>query len=300
MKIINISQKKFDSLPRLQLPNDIVNTEAELYHFRYHKLFNGVLKKLYQIEGNSFANKLYTMEMLDFYKQYLPNDFVIPDTLISIKGEIKSFGMPEIEGTNLSVLLRDDNISKELQLYFLKEIGIILDKLRNIRIHTPLKDIFIGDLQECNFIANPFTKDLYVIDLDSCKIAGNLASPARYLTKNALLNNASHKYKINKCQNIAAHVIPNETSDLYCYIIVILNYLYGANLNNISLEEFYEYLNYLEDLKLSINLLEIFESIVSYKETTNPKDLIKTLTTEQIIRAKHNVYKKVRQKRGHF
>lgn len=187
MRIINISQKKFNSLPRLQLPDDIVNTEAELYHFGYRKLYNGVLKKLYQSEGNSFANKLYTMEMLDFYQQYLPNDFVIPDTLIAIKGEIKSFGMPEIEGTNLSVLLKDVDVPKELQLYFLREIGIILDKLKNIRIHTPLKDIFIGDLQECNFIANPFTKDLYVIDLDSCKIAGNLASPARYLTKKCFI-----------------------------------------------------------------------------------------------------------------
>lgn len=298
MKIINISQKKFNSLPRLQLPNDIVNTEAELYHFRYHQSYNGVLKKLYQHEGNSFANKLYTIEMLDFYRQYLPSDFVIPDTLVSIKGEIKSFGIPEIEGTNLSVLLKDENIPKELQLYFLKEIGIILDKLRNIRIHTPLKDIFIGDLQECNFIANPFTKDLYVIDLDSCKIAGNLASPARYLTKNALLNNASHKYKVNTCQNIKAHIIPNEASDIYCYTIIILNYLYGANINNINLEDFYEYLNYLEYLKLNIKLLEIFESLVTYKETINPKDLIDTLSCEQIIRAKHNVYNKVKQKRG--
>lgn len=52
--------------------------------------------------------------MLDFYRQYLQSDFVIPDTLISIKDEIKSFGIPEIEGTNLSVLLKDENIPKEL------------------------------------------------------------------------------------------------------------------------------------------------------------------------------------------
>jgi hypothetical protein len=295
MKIINISQKKFNSLPKLQLPNDIINTEAELYHFRYHQSYNGILKKLHQHEGNSFANKLYTIEMLDYYQQYLPINFVIPDTLISIKGEIKSFGIPEVRGTNLSTLLKDENIPKELQLYFLKEIGIILDKLKNIRIHTELKDIFIGDLQECNFIANPFTKDLYVIDLDSCKIAGNLASPARYLTKNALLNNASHKYIVNKEQTTAAHIIPNEASDLYCYTIIILNYLYGANINNMNLEQFYEYLNYLEYLKLNVKLLEIFESVITYKETTNPKDLIDTLSTEQIIRAKNNVYLKVKR-----
>lgn len=87
---------------------------------------------------------------------------------------------------------------------------------------------------------------------------------------------------------------------MYCYIIIILNYLYGSNINNINLEDFYEYLNYLEHLKINIKLLETFESIVSYKETQNPKDLIETLSCEQIIRAKHNVYNKVKQKREKF
>ena len=296
MKIVNISQKRFDSLNRLPLPKDIVNTEAELYHYRYTALYNGVLKKLYQSEGNIFGNKLYTMEMLNFYRQYLPNNFVIPDILISIKGEIKAFGMPAITGDNLSTLLKNESIPKELQLYFLEEIGNILDKLKNIRIHTPLKDIYISDLQECNFIVNPYSKDIYVIDLDSCKIAGNIASPARYLTKNALLNNALHKYQINNDPNVPAHIIPNETSDLYCYIIIILNYLYGSNLNNMSLEEFYEYLTYLEDLKINKKLLEIFESIVTYKEIENPKEELRTLTSEQIVRSKNNVYSLVKRK----
>jgi len=297
MKIVNISQKKLNSLNKLPLEKDIVNTEAELYHYRYTSLYNGVLKRLYQKEGNIFGNKLYTMEMLDFNRHYLPRNFVIPDILISVKGEIAAFGMQAINGDNLSTLLKSENVPKELQLYFLKEIGNLLNKLQNIRTHTPLKDIYIGDLQECNFIANPYSKDLYVIDLDSCKIAGNMASPARYLNKNALLNNADHKYQINKDPSVAAHVIPNETSDLYCYIIIILNYLYGTNLNNMTLEEFYEYLTYLEDLKIDLKLLEIFESIVTYKEIENPVELINSLTSEQIVRAKNNVYNLVKRKR---
>lgn len=31
-----------------------------------------------------------------------------------------------------------------------------------------------------------------------------------------------------------------------CYIIMILNYLYGENVNNLSLTDFYDYLEYLE------------------------------------------------------
>lgn len=79
MKIINISKKKYESLFPLELSKDIINTEAKLYHYRYTPLYDGVLKKLYQSKGNIFANKLYTIEMLNFYKEYLPNNFVIPD-----------------------------------------------------------------------------------------------------------------------------------------------------------------------------------------------------------------------------
>lgn len=146
MKIINISKKKFDSLHPLVLPKEIVNTEAQLYHYRYTPLYDGVLKKLYQSQGNIFGNKLYTIEMLDFYREYLPNNFVIPDSLISIKGEITAFAMPKITGDNLNTLLRDITAPIELQLYFLEEIGNILNRLNNIRNHTPLKDIYISDL----------------------------------------------------------------------------------------------------------------------------------------------------------
>lgn len=198
--------------------------------------------------------------------------------LVSIKGEITAFGMPKIKGDNLNTLLKDIKAPVELQLYFLEEIGKLLNKLKNIRLHTPLKDIYLNDLQECNFVVNPYSKDLYAIDLDSCKIAGNIPSPARYLTKNSLLNNAIHKYEINKDPNIQTHIIENETSDLYCYIIIILNYLYGENLNNITIEEFYEYLTYLEDLKINSKLLEIFESIVNYHEHQNPLEEIQSLT----------------------
>lgn len=123
-----------------------------------------------------------------------------------------------------------------------------------------------------------------------------MASPARYLTSKALLNNAEHKYQINNDPHIQAHIIPNEISDLYCYAIIILNYLYGDNLNNMTLEEYYEYLTYLEDLKINPKLLQTFESIVTYHDNENPKDEIKSLTTEQVLRAKNKVYKLAKSK----
>lgn len=45
-----------------------------------------------------------------------------------------------------------------------------------------LKELYISDLQKCNFMVKPYSRNLYVVDLDSCKISNNVSTPARYLT----------------------------------------------------------------------------------------------------------------------
>ena len=169
-----------------------------------------------------------------------------------------------------------------------------MNKLENIRKYTDLKDIFIGDLQECNFVVNPYSKDLFVVDLDSCKISNNVSQSGRYLTRGALLNNASHKYTINYDESILAHIIPNQNSDLYCYNIMVLNYLYGSNMNSVSLVEFYDYLNYLEYIGMDKDLIDCFSRIVSYGDNVNVSQYLDSLTSENIVRANKKVYNIVR------
>ena len=123
----------------------------------------------------------------------------------------------------------------------------MLNQLSYIRKTTPLKDFYINDLNVTNFIVNPSNCELSIIDLDSAKIGTNAACTARLLTTKALLNNVKGKYNINEDKDVLGHVIADENSDLYCYIMVILNYLYDSNLNTtVAIEEFYEYMNYLE------------------------------------------------------
>ena len=74
MRIISISQKRFKSLKPLDLPDNIMHTESELFEFR-EKGNDKVLKKLVYKSGQRFGNKLYTLEMLDSNKEYMPNNF---------------------------------------------------------------------------------------------------------------------------------------------------------------------------------------------------------------------------------
>ena len=139
-------------------------------------------------------------------------------------------------------------------------------------------------------------KQLYVIDLDSCKIASNIAFPAKYLTPKALFNNTPSKYLINEDESIPGFVTANENSDLYCYNMMILNFLYGDNINNFSVPEFYNYLNYLKYLNINSEMLGFFDRLVNNNRNRNPVNYLDSLTDEQIYRARKNVYTKVNKK----
>lgn len=76
--------------------------------------------------------------------------------------------------------------------------------------------------------------------------------------------------------------------------MVILNYLYGSNLNTVAIEEFYEYMNYLEYIGIDKNLVSLFERIVTNKNNKNPEYLLSSITDEQVYRASEKVYKKLK------
>ena len=76
---------------------------------------------------------------------------------------------------------------------------------------------------------------------------------------------------------------------------MILNYLYGSNLNMVAIEEFYEYMNYLEYIGIDKNLVSLFERIVTNKNNKNPEYLLSSITDEQVYRANEKVYKKLKK-----
>lgn len=288
MKIISVSKKKFAELKKLDLSRDIHNSEAIIYDFNYRG-DNKILKTLYLLNGHTFANKLYTLEMLDSNKIYLPSNFYIPDCLCSVDGKIIGFTVPKIEGTNLATILRSKDVDHKEQLYYLKKIGEMLNQLHNIRKYTPLKDIYINDLHDSNFIVDSNNRELKVIDLDSCKICSNEPFPARFLTSKAMIVGID-KYKLNEDKHSDGYIVPNSDTDLYCYNMIVLNYLYGENLGSSRIENFYEYLNYLEAIGLNKELLNIFSKLVANCKNENPLNYLDSLTSEQVYRAKKQVY----------
>lgn len=280
-----MSKTKLNSLEPLILPKDVTSTECELFKYNYYGK-EKLLKKLYRTNGIIFANKLYTIEALNSNKDNIPSNFIVPEVLVSINKQIEAFTMKYIKGTNLSIILNEPTITYEEKINYLKSIGNILEQMKNIRKYTELKDFYIGDIHEDNFLVDTEKQEIFVADLDSCKIADNKSFPGRYLTTTSLLRYNEIKYLLlDEPDRIADYKVTEET-DIYCYIIMILNYLYDGRVDRLSIEEFYRFINYLDDIEVNKELIENFEKIVVGAPNVNPVNYLDTLSSKQIAKAR--------------
>ena len=296
MQTLSLSKKTFQSLPLLELPNSVYNTEGKIYEFSY-KRQPKVLKTLYHLDGEIFANKLYTLEMLNTYKDYLPNNFYVPDYLISVSNTIVGFTSKKLLGTPLSVLLDNKKIDCQEKIFYLKQVGFLLEKLKNMRQYTPLEQFYLNDLHASNFVVDSLNREVGVVDLDSCKIAKNLPFSSRYLTSKSLVTEVPEKYIVAGNETLGeGYIVANEESDLFCYFMMILNYMYGGNVHRFSLPAFYDYLNYLDSLGVNKEFIESCYHLVVPHTNENPLPYLDSLTDEQIYRANHVVYERVRKK----
>lgn len=290
MQIINMSKTKLNSLEPLILPKNVTSTECELFKCPYYGK-EKLLKKLHRTDGIIFANKLYTIEALNANKDSMPSNFVLPESLVSINKKIEAFTMKYIKGINLSVILNNPDITYEEKIHYLKSIGRILEQMQNIRKYTNLNNFYLGDIHEDNFLVERDKQEIYIVDLDSCKIAGNKSFPGRYLTNSSLIKYNNTKYQtLSQTDDLADYKI-DENTDIYCYIIMILNYLYDGRVDRLSLDKFYDFINYLEDIKVNIELIECFNKIVVGGNNINPCNYLDTLTPKQVAGARR-IYKK--------
>ena len=69
----------------------------------------------------------------------------------------------------------------------------------------------------------------------------------------------------------------NEETDNYCYSIILLNFLYQDNICKLSLDEFYNYIDYLNSIGINNNLINIFYNLYTNKSNENPVEYLDSL-----------------------
>lgn len=298
MIVTNISEKKFKTLKPFDLPNNVFNTEGQMYIYTEKDKWETkeyVMKKLFHDNGTAFSNKLFTVnELIDKKDTIGIEELVLPEKLISVHGKIVGFISEKRDNLNFQTVLDSYEFTNKKKIEYFKEIGRILETMKNIRTYTSLTDFYLNDLHENNFILNTKTGKINVVDMDSCKINGNIPFPARYLSPISLINSVS-KYKrveensiIDECFEI------DENTEYYCYMVMILNYLYGNRITSLSIDGYYDYLAYLHSVGVSYELIDKLALIYTEHDNINVYEYIDELSKLD-GRTNYRVYKRIRK-----
>lgn len=265
METMYISDKKVYHLPRIR---------GVLFVY-YLENMKKVIKLLSEYE---MEDKKYILNEIYRNRKDMPYEFIIPDYLV--KGEtVNGYMMPFVEGYNLSSILNCEHITLKDKIYYLKKIGKLLEKLKNY------EDLHINDLHEDNILVDIDTKQIKVLDMDTIKINNSLTFPAKYLGQFSLIN-TTPKYRLVK--TLEEYAIADRNTDIYCYSIMILNYLADRIVDCMSKEEFNNYLNYLDSIGMDRELLDVFHRLIEKEDNINPMDYLDSITEEQVLKARIN------------
>ena len=295
MKIVNISKTKFDKLDELDLSKSVNNTEAKLYKYS-GKWGNEelVLKKLYQDRGETFANKLYTINALYDEKDKINiKELVMPLALASIGNDIIGYIMPYIKNDNLKDVLNSKKISTEDKVKYLKEVGKILEKVKRAYEYNEYTSFCLNDVHENNFVLNKETNKINVVDLDSVKIGRNYTFPSKYLST----TNVSKYEQIS--DSLGGTYKVNYDTEIYCYIVMILNFFFRENIGKISISDYFIYLEYLKSIGVSNNIVEKLSYIYTGHANENPYEYLDELT-DYYGRTSKTVFEYIRTKKRAF
>ena len=281
MQTLEISQEKFSDLEKLKLPKLVHNGESSLYLFSDldgSEHSKKILKTFRVTRGPSFDNKIKTIDsLIELRNNPDMQQFVLPEKLIMVNREIIGYSMPYVPSTNLNVLLTNPKVGVEYKIKFLKEIGGILRKMKSLRESGIAEGFYLNDMHESNFIIDSETGHVKVVDLDSAKIGNNIPFISKYLSPYSSLKRFPQKYISAPNHCTFGDFIPDENTDLYCYTIMILNLLSGIAFSSIKVNEFFEYMDYLRNIGINGELIDIFAKIYSKEPNENPDTLLDDL-----------------------
>ncbi len=263
MKKLVLTSKDLNNLEKLPLVEGTVERESIMY---YSPEKEREVLKVYQ----NYDNKIYIMEKLrnarnlltylkkeDFPELLRPLGIVYLDD--KIIGTIYSEKYAYTARTYLSLNI----INIKIKVEMLRRIGMLLEKIK----HTnPEYNAAFADVHTDNFLVDDIVVDkdrninhlsIVACDTDSMKIKDSKGNPAYYLYDGEKLSEFD-KYRLDADKII----IPDSNTDIYCYIMIILDFISKSNYTYcLNVNEYNRYLDYLDSLGVDHNLLRSFASV---------------------------------------
>lgn len=295
MKIRSYNEREFRKLKKFELHPSISHSECELFIIEdkeYWKKHHTLVKQFKQTSGEYFSNKLYTINSLIDNRDILGiSELVLPSSLFAIDGEICGYTMPYIEkNINLGMLLNSQTVSLNKKIIALQKIGHLLEKL--MKLDGLEGSFYLGDIHEGNFIFD-IEKGIYrAVDLDSCKIGNNNPSSAQYLSLNRKLEDFPNKYPIFNMDQFISFYINNENTTILSYIYMILNTISKVKVHNLSVEEYYNYLQYLKDKGFPSELIDMFARIYTQSKNKIDVEMLESIPVKDAKTFTYEAFKK--------
>lgn len=270
--MIKFSQNEVNAMATLNLG---LSTNKESRILLFGSLFSRkILKKFYIDNGPKFEDKIIVINNLIKNRDKFDSRFILPQEFASVDGRTVGYVMDFVESKNLETLLNSNSVSNFQKILLLKEVGLLLETCKALRQkYKELSQFYIGDLHEGNFIYNKKTGCLNIVDLDGCRLQSSNPCIAKYLDTSKEIKNMERKYP----RTNDSVYIPNENSDIYCYIMMILNFLYQGNVQELSKEEYLNYLDYINNLGIKQSLVDIFSKVYQEEDNENPCYLLETI-----------------------
>ena len=294
MNVMTISKYDLKKIKKFSSATGLINTEANLFILKTKNGWTSeykMLKVFYNNSGSNFSNKLFTInELIDKRKNINMDELVIPEKILVVNDEIRGFSMPYIQSISLETVLNDLKIDNLKKIEYFKEISNILKKMSELRKNIELSDFYLNDIHANNFIVNEETGKINVVDLDSCKINGNKLFPAKYLTPFSPVYSMNSKYKKNNDINFSGYIIPDQNTDLYCYTMMIINFLFKGKANLMNKDKYYLYLDYLRSIGYQYNILDKFSKMYEYVDNELINDELNNLSNQMIYKAHHKIF----------
>lgn len=229
-----------------------------------------------EMPSDFFDARMYTINLLLQNREALKETrILLPDDIVSVDSFVKGWQRDFIEGKNLRKIIYNPKVPIETKISLLKQVGQLLRKMSMTRKNTHINNFYYNDLHEGNFIVD-YQGIIHGIDIGSCKILDNTPTMALYPSLLSQSNSCPQKYQRNtqKC-TYGATIIPDENLDIYCYIMMILGFMYGKQFDELKKDTLIEYLDYLEFYGGNLEFLEIISRIYDAKiDNTNPDYLL--------------------------
>ena len=246
--------------------------------------------KIFKRNHNFLDIKWQVLEYFDQVRKFFDERFILPE-MIAVNDKQIGYIMRYVNNINLETLLASNNIPFSEKLKCLKEMCLLLKDCEKLRHHEQLSNFYIGDLHVNNLLYNLDTGHINLCDMDSCMIGCSNPQVYRYLSCSKGILDLPRKYP-----NIGGKFIPNENSDIYCAIMIIMNYLYAGPVEMMDRDAFYKYLYYLDTLKengmrlFDKNLLYAFSRVYENGDNINPYPYLDTISCKLLINANNVSY----------